>query len=194
MQRYDRPPFHDDSAQAIKEGYRDLGLDFLLGNLDLESLPVVFQRAIPSMKVTDPDTGNKYPACARVIVQNGEAVRAFWRSSMKDEGSLTERLRHNMTNGAGIMPVSPEQDSLLREIAEAAVYEFEKTNRDVQEVQVDNSEDPLRALQDMFYGDRIKTAAAHYGVDVASEVSNWLRQANSSLNQPLESKVKKLLS
>lgn len=187
MYKYDRSPFHDNSSSAIKEGYVKLLLDFIVGDSNLSRETVLFQEAVESAKILDQETGERFPACARAIVQNGKYQGAIWRSNKTNDGNLTERLRHNVTNGAEVMPVSDEDSKLLGEIAEASVKAFETTNQKILDrlsnVNVDyldyydgrnDVDQELWALQNSFYLGRIKRAAQHYGIDVDKCLSDWV--------------------
>jgi len=190
MKRYDRSPFYNPSPNAVREGYRKLVMDLVLGDINLSQETVIFQEAVESMKVEDPGDGKKYTACARAIVQNGKFVKAMWRSSQKDdtEPDLTARLRHNVTNGASILPVSERDSRTLAEIAEAAVDSFETTNENIKaqltgkkvsymDELVQGRKDvdhDLLVLQHMFYLGKIKRAAAYHGVNIPDVLDEWL--------------------
>ena len=187
IDKYDRSPFLNSSSLAIKEGYKDLFMSIVLKEIDIHDL-VIFQEAIPSQLITDEESGEKYPACARAIVQNGKFQGAIWRSNKKNgpDLTLTERLRHNITNGAQVMPVSDEDSRLLGEIAEASVESFEKTNESIKEKFSDKEVPYLQIFKDQhgvdmpfsfmlesFYFGKAKQAAESQGLNVSELLDQW---------------------
>ncbi len=188
VQRYDTTPFHSAIQEDIETGYRNLVIDYLFAAKDyrnaMNTHAALFQEGIPSHTVEDPETGGRYPACARAIVVNGDYMGAIWRSTRDADGDLTQQLRHNTAAGADVLPVTEEEDAVLAEIAENAVHAFETQKHALQrrasqlealqpetlyirEVDMD-----LIALEDTVYLGLLNEAAQAHNVDIPALIED----------------------
>ncbi|PIZ53092.1 hypothetical protein COY28_03865, partial [Candidatus Woesearchaeota archaeon CG_4_10_14_0_2_um_filter_57_5] len=102
-----RQVFYDPSPAARARAYADHLVSFSLGKQPTVAGVLLAQPLIPSTLVSHP-SGSSYPACARAIVGDGAFLGAAWRSSCNDEGSLTDRLVHNVGRGAAYLPIEDQ--------------------------------------------------------------------------------------
>ncbi len=102
----------------------------------LDNLVSVYQPFIPSIQISDPETGNVHDGCARVIVYSpigSEPVvlGAQWRLAPKplDNGSasLEDRFRANLSRGATAIPMEPQHEALVGLFAASLIRNFEAT-------------------------------------------------------------------
>lgn len=207
MNKYAVSPFYDNSKKKVKDAYFRIMFDFLLDTFNFNDDVVVFQEASRSSKVVDEESGKKYHACARAIVQNGKYVGAIWRSNKKSGNGTTvlDRHKHNITNGAGAMPVSKEDELIIKELAEAAVDSFEKTAKDAKEVveeiniphfenyryDVSTVDRDLLGLYKTMYLSELSKTASYYGVDIIKNM-NWYTKQFEDRNFDLTKIVEQL--
>ncbi|MBR9701069.1 hypothetical protein GOV11_04345 [Candidatus Woesearchaeota archaeon] len=176
LEKYDSHIFN-----TPKENYswvlETLSLDFVAGLYD-SNQSILVQETVPSMKLEE--NGEKFTACARAIVLNGSYMGSIWRTNKNSRGSLTDRYRHNITNGAQVMAVGSKEETIIKDIAEASVSALLEDYQDAQDglLEEDTPQHLLDAalfgpgnvysnlIEKSIYWNKIKKTAEHHGVNL----------------------------